>query len=200
MLTWRFFNLTPFKSLANAGFCHSGVFMADDDQFDKEVYKTLYEFQLKGLESVKALHAKHEDKAAKYLTFTSIIIAAMSIFSKQYLFDVENKSFIFYLIVVLMVFVFLSLSSIARNLFHVLEVSKVGKLENNKDMVNYFTQNELTTIYYYLSIDMAGVIKTYEDRNSIKVNYLNKAFIEIKFCGLMFVLTVLLIIVDILII
>ncbi|WP_277559377.1 hypothetical protein [Acinetobacter beijerinckii] len=44
--------------------------MADDDQFDKEVYKTLYEFQLKGLESVKALHSKHEDKAAKYLTFT----------------------------------------------------------------------------------------------------------------------------------
>ncbi|MBU0384100.1 hypothetical protein KN515_21230, partial [Acinetobacter baumannii] len=77
---------------------------------------------------------------------------------------------------------------------------KVGKLENNKDMVNYFTQNELATIYYYLSIDMAGVIKTYEDRNSIEVNYLNKAFKEIKFCGLMFVLTVLLIIVDILII
>jgi len=174
--------------------------MTAEDQFDKEVYKTLYEFQLKGLESVKALHAKHEDKAAKYLTFTSIIIAAMSIFSKQYLFDVEKKSFIFYLIVVLMIFVFLSLSSIARNLFHVLEVSKVGKLENNKDMVNYFTQNELPTIYYYLSIDMAEVIKTYEDRNTIKVNYLNKAFMEIKFCGLMFVLTVLLIIVDILII
>lgn len=174
--------------------------MADEDQFDKEVYKALYEFQLKGLESVKALHAKHEDKAAKYLTFTSIIIAAVSIFSKQYLFDVANKSFIFYIIVLLMVLVFLSLSSIARNLFHVLEVSKVGKLENNKNMVNYFTQNELTTIYYYLSIDMAEIIQTYEDRNAIKVEYLNKAFGEIKFCGLMFVLTVLLIIVDILII
>lgn len=174
--------------------------MADEDQFDKEVYKALYEFQLKGLESVKALHAKHEDKAAKYLTFTSIIIAAVSIFSKQYLFDVANKSFIFYIIVLLMVLVFLSLSSIARNLFHVLEVSKVGKLENNKNMVHYFTQNELTTIYYYLSIDMAEIIQTYEDRNTIKVEYLNKAFGEIKSCGLMFVLTVLLIIVDILII
>jgi hypothetical protein len=92
------------------------------------------------------------------------------------------------------------LSSIARNLFHVLEVSKVGKLENNKNMVHYFTQNELTTIYYYLSIDMAEIIQTYEDRNAIKVEYLNKSFGEIKFCGLMFVLTVLLIIVDILII
>ena len=63
-----------------------------------------------------------------------------------------------------------------------------------------FTQNELTTIYYYLSIDMAEIIQTYEDRNAIKVEYLNKAFGEIKSCGLMFVLTVLLIIVDILII
>ncbi|WP_277561393.1 hypothetical protein [Acinetobacter beijerinckii] len=138
--------------------------------------------------------------ALQVLLCPSIIIAAMSIFSKQYLFDVENRSFIVYVIVVLMVLVFLSLSSIARNLFHVLEVSKVGKLENNQKMINYFTQNELTTIYYYLSIDMAEVIKTYEDRNEIKVNYLNKAFKEIKSCGLMFVLTVLLIIVDILII
>lgn len=173
--------------------------MADEEKFDKEVYKTLYEFQLKGLESVKALHAKHEDKAAKYLTFTSIIIAALSIFSKQYFFDVENKSFIVYVILFLMVLVFLSLSSIARNLFHVLQVSKVGKLENNQNMVDYFTQNELTTIYYYLSIDMAEIIRTYEERNAIKVNYLNKAFAEIKFCGLMFIITVLLIIVDILI-
>lgn len=172
--------------------------MTEEDQFDKEAYKTLYEFQLKGLDSVKALHAKHEDKAAKYLTFTSIIIAAMSIFSKQYLFDVENKSYVFYVIIFLMVLIFLSLSSIARNLFHVMEVSKVEKLANDKDMVVFFTQNELVTIYYNLSNDLANVIKAYEDRNIVKVEYLNKAFKEIKFCGLMFVLTVIFIIVDIL--
>lgn len=174
--------------------------MTEENQFDREVYKTLYEFQLKGLDNVRALHAKHEDKAAKYLTFTSIIIAAVSIFSKQYFFDVESKSFIFYAIIALMVLVFLSLSNIARNLFHVLEVSEVEKLGNNKDMVNFFTQNDLETIHYNLSNDLASVIKTYEERNTIKVNYLNKAFKEIKFCGLMFVITVLLIIADILVI
>ncbi len=39
----------------------------------------------------RSLHAKHEDKASKYLTFISIIIAAISIFSKQYLFDNPDK-------------------------------------------------------------------------------------------------------------
>lgn len=99
-----------------------------------------------------------------------------------------------------MVLIFLSLSCIARNLFHVMRVSRVEKLANDKDMVVFFTQNELVTIYYNLSNDLANVIKTYEDRNIVKVEYLNKAFKEIKFCGLMFILTVLLIIVDILIV
>lgn len=172
---------------------------SDNNEFDQETYKVLYEFQLKGFESVKALHAKLEDKASKYLTFTSIIIAALSIFSKQYLFDNSDKGFYFYLILTLITLIFISLCSIARNLFQVLEVSKVGKLENNQQMIDFFTQNELTTIYYNLSKDISKAIKMYEDKNSEKVEYLNKAFKEIKFCGLMFILTVLLIIISVLV-
>ncbi|MFW2080461.1 hypothetical protein ACNPQK_05670 [Acinetobacter guillouiae] len=170
--------------------------MAEEDQFDKEVYKTLYEFQLKGFESVKALHAKHEDKAAKYLTYTSLIIAAVSIFSKQYLFDNSEKGILFYIIVFLIFIVFASLCCIARFLFHVIEVSNVGKLDNSEEMVKFFTQNDLVPIYYHLSNDLAIAIKMYESRNEIKVDYLKRAFKEIKFCGLMFVLTVILIIID----
>lgn len=171
----------------------------DDKKFDQETYKVLYEFQLKGLESIKALHAKHEDKAAKYLTFTSIIIAALSIFSKQYLFDSSDKNLFFYLILALITLIFISLCAIARNLFQVMEVSKVGKLENNQEMIDFFTQYELSVVYYNLSVDLAKVIKIYEDKNAEKVNYLNKAFKEIKFCGLMFLTSVLLIILSILV-
>lgn len=170
--------------------------MAEEEEFDKEVYKTLYEFQLKGFDSVKALHAKHEDKAAKYLTFTSLIIASLGIFSKQYLFDSHDRGFLFFVIVLLIVLIFISLCCIARYLFHVLEVGNVGKLDNTERIVSYFTQNELVTIYYNLSQDLSTAIKMYEDRNEIKVSYLKSAFKEIKFCGLMFVLTVLLIIID----
>lgn len=171
--------------------------MAAEEQYDKETYKALFEFQLKGLDSVKALHAKHEDKASKYLTFTSIIIAAVSIFSKQYLFDNSNKGMLFYCIVILMVLIFLSLCVIARNLFHVLEVGKVGKLDNGLNMINFFTGAEnLPLIQFNLSKDIAEIIKGYEERNRIKVDYLNSAFKEIKFCGLMFVLTVILIVFD----
>ncbi|EKU57413.1 hypothetical protein ACINWC323_3620 [Acinetobacter sp. WC-323] len=77
-----------------------------------------------------------------------------------------------------------------------MEVSKVGKLENNQQMIDFFTQNEIATIYYNLSMDLASIIKIYEDRNAEKVEYLNKAFKEIKFCGLMFILTVLLIVIS----
>lgn len=171
--------------------------MTTEDEFDKETYKTLFEFQLKGLDSVKALHAKHEDKASKYLTFTSIIIAAISIFSKQYLFDNANKGILFYFIVFLMVLIFLSLCVIARNLFHVLEVGEVGKLDNSQDMINFFTgADNLPLIQFNLSKDIAEIIRRYEKRNKIKVDYLNSAFKEIKFCGLMFVLTVILIVFD----
>lgn len=171
----------------------------DDKKFDQETYKALYEFQLKGLESIKALHAKHEDKAAKYLTFTSIIIAALSIFLKQYLFDSSDKNLFFYLILAFITLIFISLCAIARNLFQVMEVSKVGKLENNQKMIDFFTQYDLSTVYYNLSVDLAKVIKIYEDKNTEKVDYLNKAFKEIKFCGLMFLITVLLIILSILV-
>lgn len=170
--------------------------MAEEDKFDKEVYKTLYEFQLKGFDSVKALHAKHEDKAAKYLTFTSLMVTAISIFSKQYLFDNSEKGILFFIIVFLIFIVFISLCCIARNLFLVMEVGNVGKLDNSEEMVKFFSQNELTSIYYNLSKDLSGVIQKYEERNDIKVDYLKRAFKEIKFCGLMFVLTVILIIID----
>lgn len=168
----------------------------EDNKLDQEIYKVLYDFQLKGLESIKALHAKLEDKAAKYLTFISIIIAALTIFSKQYFFDKTEKDFFFYIVLILITLIFISLCTIARNLFQVMEVSKVGKLENNQQMINFFTQNEITTIYYNLSMDLASIIKIYEDRNAEKVEYLNKAFKEIKFCGLMFILTVLLIVIS----
>ncbi|ENV32925.1 hypothetical protein F960_02647 [Acinetobacter gerneri DSM 14967 = CIP 107464 = MTCC 9824] len=97
----------------------------------------------------------------------------------------------------MMVLIFLSLCFIARNLFHVLEVGKVGKLDNSLDMINFFTGAEnLPLIQFNLSKDIAEIIKGYEERNKIKVDFLNSAFKEIKFCGLMFVLTVLFIVID----
>ncbi|ENU19536.1 hypothetical protein F994_02396 [Acinetobacter bohemicus ANC 3994] len=174
--------------------------MENKDKYDEAVYKALFDFQLKEFDDTKAQHSKLEDKAAKYLTFTSIIIAALSIFSKQYLFDTNEKDFLFYIIVFLIVLIFISLCCIARFLFHVVEVSEVGRLKSDSEMINFFIQNDLPTVQYNLAKDLTQAIQMYDARNRIKVNYLKNAFKEIKFCGLLLVLTVILIVIDTLVI
>lgn len=170
--------------------------MTTQQKYDEPAYKALFDFQMKEFEDVKSQHSRLEDKAAKYLTFTSIIIAALSIFSKQYLFDASHKGFFFYIIVLMIVLIFISLSCIARFLFHAIEVSEVGRLQSDKDMIDLFTSNDLPVIHFNLAKDISGIIKTYDMRNRIKVKFLKKAFNEIKFSGLLLVITVLLIIVD----
>lgn len=170
--------------------------MTTQQQYDEPTYKALYDFQMKEFEDVKSQHSRLEDKAAKYLTFTSIIIAALSIFSKQYLFDASHKGLLFYIIVFMIVLIFISLSCIARFLFHVVEVSEVGRLQSDKGMIDLFTSNDLPVIQFNLAKDISEIIKMYDARNRIKVAFLKKAFIEIKFSGLLLVITVLLIILD----
>lgn len=170
--------------------------MDNKEEFDEALYKSLYEFQIKAFEDTKAQYARLEDKASKYLTFTSIIIAALSIFSKQYLFDVNNKGIFFYMIVFFIVLIFVSLSCVARFLFHAIEVSEVGRLQTDEHMIDFFVKNELTTVQYNLAKDISRTIKIYDDKNKIKVSYLKRAFVEIKFSGLLLVITVILIVLD----
>lgn len=170
--------------------------MTKQQEYDEPAYKALYDFQMKEFEDVKSQHSRLEDKAAKYLTFTTVIIAALSIFSKQYLFDTSQKGLLFYIIVCLIVLIFISLCCIARFLFHVVEVSEVGRLQSDKGMIDLFTLNDLPVTQYNLAKDISEIIKMYDARNCIKVSFLKKAFKEIKFSGLLLVITVLLIVFD----
>lgn len=170
--------------------------MTEKQLYDEQVYKALYDFQMKEFEDAKLQHSRLEDKAAKYLSLTSIMIAALSIFSKQYLFDASQKGLLFYIIVFLIVVFFISLCCIARFLFHVVEVSEVGRLQSDDEMIKLFTNNDLPVIQFNLARDISGIIKTYDARNRIKVAYLKKAFKEIKFSGILLVITVLLIVID----
>lgn len=165
-------------------------------EYDKDTYKALYDFQIKELDNVRAHHSRLEDKASKYLTFTSIIIAALSLFLKQYLFDSGNSGLSYILVVLLMLATFISLCCIARFLFHVVEVGNVGKLDTSEEMIKLFATQDLPVVQYNLSKDLSKIIEMYEINNSNKIDYLKKAFKEIKFCGLLLVLTVILIIID----
>lgn len=170
--------------------------MSSSDDLDKDSYKVLFEYQTKQLDLIKARYAGLENKASKYLTFISLIIAAISIFSKQYLFDNVDKNTLYYIILALIILTFLSLCSIARFLFQVLKVESVGKLDTSKDTLKLFVDHKIEHVYYNLSKRIVEVVDLYEAGCSVKVDYLKRAFSEIKFCGLLFILTVILIIID----
>lgn len=147
-------------------------------EYDKDTYKALYDFQIKELDNVRAHHSRLEDKASKYLTFTSIIIAALSLFLKQYLFDSGNSGLSYILVVLLMLATFISLCCIARFLFHVVEVGNVGKLDTSEEMIKLFATQDLPVVQYNLSKDLSKIIEMYEINNSNKIDYLKKAFKE----------------------
>ncbi|EPF72573.1 hypothetical protein GCM10025882_31990 [Acinetobacter gyllenbergii] len=170
--------------------------MSNNNELDKDSYKALFEYQTKQLDLIKARYAGLENKASKYLTFISLIIAALSIFSKQYLFDNSSKGGLYCFIVVLIVLTFFSLCSIARFLFQALRVESVAKLDTGIETVKLFVEHEISHVYYNLSKKIVEVIDLYEAGCLIKVDYLKRAFSEIKFCGIMFILTVILIIID----
>lgn len=86
--------------------------------------------------------------------------------------------------------------SIARFLFQVLKVESVGKLDTSKDTLKLFVDHKIEHVYYNLSKRIVEVVDLYEAGCSVKVDYLKRAFSEIKFCGLLFILTVILIIID----
>lgn len=172
-----------------------------NNDFDIERYKAVYEFQQKQFEQAKNQSVRLDDKASKYLTFTALIVTAISIFTKEYFFDfkINDHSYIFYLIFTTIVLSVLSLICIARFLFMCLRVNEVEKLSSKISMVDYWLDHPREAIYYELSKQLSGIIDKYDSANSTKVENLNKAFKEIKFCGLLLFISVILIVLDVII-
>ena len=63
--------------------------MNEKNGLDLEKYKALYDFQKYQFDTIKAHYSKLEDKAIKYLTYTSVFITAFSLIAKYYLIDQE---------------------------------------------------------------------------------------------------------------
>ncbi|XZU28545.1 hypothetical protein ACT4ZA_12345 [Acinetobacter baumannii] len=170
----------------------------ENDDLDLEQYEAVYEFQQNQLEQAKSQSIRLDDKASKYLTFTALIITAVGIFAKEYFFDsqISDHSFLFYLIIIFIALSVLSLMCISRFLFICLKVNEVEKLSSKIAMVEYWLDYPRTTIYYELSKQLSGIIDKYDLANSTKVENLNKAFEEIKTCGLLLLVSVILIVLD----
>lgn len=171
----------------------------DNDKLELEKSKFLYEYQLKQYDYVKAQTVRLDDKSAKYLTFITLIMAMIGIMAKHYFFDIDNLKLISFttLPIILIVLSFISISCILRWLFISIQITDVGKLSANTEMINFIKTNSQIHIYEGLSEDLSTIVHTYEKSISNKRVMLEKAFRETKTLGVILIILLFSIVIDI---
>lgn len=170
----------------------------DNDKLELEKSKFLYEYQLKQYDYVKAQTVRLDDKSAKYLTFITLIMAMIGIMAKHYFFDIDNLKLISFttLPIILIVLSFISISCILRWLFISIQITDVGKLSANTEMINFIKTNSQIHIYEGLSEDLSTIVHTYEKSISNKRVMLEKAFRETKTLGVILIILLFSIVID----
>ena len=170
----------------------------DNDKLELEKSKFLYEYQLKQYDYVKAQTVRLDDKSAKYLTFITLIMAMIGIMAKHYFFDIDNLKLISFttLPIILIVLSFISISCILRWLFISIQITDVGKLSANTEMINFIKTNSQIHIYEGLSEDLSTIVHTYEKSISNKRDMLEKAFRETKTLGIILIILLFSIVID----
>lgn len=165
-------------------------------EIDISKYAALYEYQKNQFSIVKAHYEKLEDKATKYLTYLSIFITAFTLLAKYYFIDTNIKaSFLlicftsFYLA---LTFIFVCLAS--GKLFSCLQVKEVFQVNTSEEMIDYFQNHKIATVYLGLAHHYKDVIKSYTEKNDEKANLLHKAFEYIQLAGASLIIVIILII------
>lgn len=169
----------------------------EDLMLDK--LKLLYEYQFKQFDHAKAQSARLDDKASKYLTFASLLVAILSIIAKSYIVETETLKFWSFstCVVALIFFSFIQISLVIRHLFACMKITKVAKLSSDKAMQSYFKTNDISVIYDGLSEDLGESINKYENSNEEKVKELETAYSHMVQGGYILILLMIFIIFDV---
>lgn len=165
-------------------------------EVDIAKYEALYEYQKNQLAVVKSHYEKLEDKAIKYLTYLSIFITAFSLLAKYYFIDEEIKVPIFLIsltsLYFSLTFIFVCLAS--GKLFSCIQVKDVFQVNTSEEMIAYFQENKIATVYLGLAHHYKDVISTYTEKNHEKAKLLQNAFEHIRLAGASLVIVIILII------
>ena len=165
-------------------------------EVDISKYAALYEYQKNQFSIVKGHYEKLEDKATKYLTYLSIFITAFSLLAKYYFIDTNIKAPFFLTcltsLYLALTFIFVCLAS--GKLFSCLQVKEVFQVNTDDQMIDYFQNNKIATVYLGLAHHYKKVISSYTEKNDEKANLLHKAFDYIQLAGAILVIVIILII------
>ena len=170
--------------------------MNEKNGLDLEKYKALYEFQKNQFDTIKAHYSKLEDKAIKYLTYTTVFITAFSLIAKYYLIDQEVRPNIYIFLLtsfyIGLTFIFLCLA--IGKIFSCLQVKELFRVNTTEGMIDYFENNSRGTVYLGLAHHYKDVIKSYSEVIDEKADLLQQAFKNIRDAGGSLIIVIILVI------
>lgn len=161
-----------------------------------EKLKFMYEFQCEQYDIARAQTSKLDDKAAKYLTFVTIVMATLGIISRYYFFEISKYNFYSVVSAVLLCFAFALILNTSRLLFSSLQLKEVYKLPTGADMNQYIIASKLDDVYRGISDDLSKINESYRSSAESKKDFLKEAYKEISFLGIILVLLLVSIIID----
>lgn len=151
------------------------------NRYDRDRYKTLYEYQKNQYDLERASYARLEDKAAKYLTALTVVISAYTIIIGKFLsIQLKIDPLAYALLIFLVVFIFIFFCFSWWSIFHTLKLSEVKKLNSSLEMIDFFLDNELETTYWDIAEKYSEAIDAYRLKNSEKINYMEQGYREIS--------------------
>ncbi|MGR2826335.1 hypothetical protein FY048_12545 [Acinetobacter sp. 1124_18A] len=165
-------------------------------ELNSENLKFLYEYLSKQYEHVKTQTVRLDDKATKYLTFVTIVMATIGIISRYYFFEISSYSFISTLPIIFLCISFFLILHISRYLLLVLKVTDVNKFSATSQMNSYIKTNNIDVIYEGLSDDLSTIIESYERSLANKKKKLEKSYRATSILGVILILLLFSIIID----
>lgn len=160
-----------------------------------EKYKVLFDFYKSESEAQRNEFFKFEDKSSKYLTVLAILSSILLFVLKDVIFQLSYNLFSA-VIIGAFCFTLVSFAASWRFIFLVLKPQKLKSFPYGNENIEYFDNVNLDVFYYSMSKQYVEVIESYKEANAEKVDYLKRAFREIKVSGLLLVFLLTLIFID----
>ncbi|MGB8808564.1 MAG: hypothetical protein WCD17_04260 [Acinetobacter calcoaceticus] len=165
-------------------------------ELNSEKLKFLYEYLSKQYEHTKTQTVRLDDKATKYLTFVTIVMATIGIISRYYFFEISSYTFISTLPIIFLFISFALILHISRYLLLVLKVVDVNKFSTKPEMSDYIKTNNIDDVYDGLSTDLSKIIQSYDKSLGNKKKFLEKSYGATSILGVILILLLLSIIID----
>lgn len=159
--------------------------------YDREKYKTLYEYQKDQFDDEKQRYSKLEDKATKFLTALTIVISTYTLIVGKFLesLPTDINAFLKWSCYILIFLTFLCFCSAWSFIFRTLKLRDVPKMPSDKATIEYFLDNHLESIYWDRAEKYSEAINMYRNQNKEKTDLISNAYRDIAFASWVFVLS-----------